>query len=47
MVKLYDTGVFLVNQTEIIPDDGSAAAALRQKTGREVSREEAQNGTQA
>ncbi len=47
MVKLYDTGVFLVNQTEIIPDDGSAAAALRQKTGREVSKAEAKKGTMA
>ena len=47
MVKLYDTGVYLVNQTEIIPDDGRAAAALRQKTGREIAKEEAKKGTMA
>ena len=35
MVKLYDTGVFLVNQTEIIPHHRPAPATIRQKTGRE------------
>ena len=47
MVKLYDTGVYLLNQTEIIPDDGNAAAALRQRTGREIAKEEAKKGTMA
>ncbi len=47
MIKLYDTGVYLVGQNEIVPDDGNAAAAIKQKTGREVSREEAAKGTMA
>ena len=47
MVKLYDTGVYLLNQTEIIPDDGNAAAALRQRTGKEIAKEEAKKGTMA
>ena len=36
-MKLYDSGVFLVNGTEIVSDE----AAVQQKTGRAVSKKEA------
>lgn len=47
MVKLYDTGVFLLNGKEIIPDDGSADIAVKSKTGRRVTKEQAKKGTMA
>ncbi|MCI8817033.1 MAG: hydratase [Angelakisella sp.] len=47
MVKLYDTGVYLVNGRELVPDGPEAGAALRQLTGREVPKEEAVRGTMA
>ena len=43
MIKLYDKGVYLVNGTEIMED----AAAVQQKTGRAVTREEAATQTMA
>lgn len=43
MVKLYDGGVYLVNGTEIVPEQETAKAAAL--AGREVSREEAMKGT--
>lgn len=43
MVKLYDGGVYLVNGTEIVPEQEAAKAAAL--AGREVSREEAMKGT--
>jgi len=45
MVKLYDTGVFLINRKEIIRDDGNAAAIIKSKTGKDVTKAEAQKGT--
>ena len=47
MVKLYDTGVYLVNGRELVPDGPEAGAALRQLTGQEVPKEEAVRGTMA
>ncbi len=47
MVKLYDNGVYLVNGTEMIEDNGQAAAALQAKCGQAPSREEAAKGTMA
>ena len=43
MVKLYDSGVFLVNGTEIVPV--SEAAKVEQMTGKKASPEEARKGT--
>lgn len=41
MVKLYETGAYLVNGTELIADGAEASAAVKKKTGRDISREEA------
>ena len=43
MIKLYDSGVYLVNGTEIIP--AAEAARVQQITGKEVCPEEASKGT--
>ena len=34
MIKLYDNGVYLVNGTDIVEDNGEAAAALAAKCDR-------------
>ena len=47
MIKLYETGVYLLNGKEIIPDDANAAAAIRQKTGQEADKAQARKGTMA
>ena len=46
MLKLYDTGAYLLNGTEIVADDNDAAAVLKQK-GIDVSKEEAIKNTMA
>lgn len=45
MVKLYETGAYLVNGTELIADGADASAAVKKITGREISREEAAKET--
>lgn len=45
MVKLYETGAYLVNGTELIADGAEASAAVKKKTGREISRKEAAKET--
>ena len=45
MVELEKGGAYLVDGCELIADDADAAAKLKQKTGREVSVEEAKKGT--
>ncbi len=45
MIKLYDTGVYLVHGKEIIIDDKNAAAAIKSKTGKDVTKEQARKGT--
>jgi aconitate hydratase len=47
VIKLYDTGVYLLNGKEIIRDDKDAAAAIKSKTGRDVTKEQAKKGTMA
>ncbi|MBB6214149.1 aconitate hydratase [Anaerosolibacter carboniphilus] len=47
MIKLYDTGVYLVNGREIIEDSGDAHVALLSKVGREMTKEQARQGTMA
>ena len=43
MVHLYDTGVYLVNGTDLVTDPSEVAA----KTGKKVTKEAAQQGTMA
>jgi len=46
MIQLYDTGAYVVNGRDIIPDNGGdCLSAVRQKYGSEVTREEAKKGT--
>jgi aconitate hydratase len=45
MVTLYNTGVYLLNGKEIICDGGSAAATIKSKTGKDVTKEQARKGT--
>lgn len=45
MVKLYDTGVYLLNGAEIIIDDNHAAARVECKTGSTPNKAEAKKGT--
>ena len=47
MIKLYDNEVYLVNGTDIVEDNGEAAAALAAKCGQAPSKEEAAKGTMA
>ncbi len=45
MIELLQGGVYLVNGTDIVPDNAQAQAAIASKTGREVCREEASGNT--
>ena len=45
MIKLYQNGVYLLNNTEIIEADQEAPAKLQAKLGKAVSREEAAKQT--
>lgn len=45
MVQLLETGVYLVNGTELIADGVEATAAIKAKTGREVDKAEASKET--
>ncbi len=47
MIKLYDSGVYLVNGTEIIQDDTNAPAALKQHLGESLSKQQAAENTMA
>ena len=40
MIKLYDNGVYLVNGTDIVEDNGEAAVALTAKCGQAPSKQE-------
>ena len=44
---MYDNGVYLVNGTDIVEDNGEAAAALTAKCGQAPSKQEAAKGTMA
>ena len=37
MVELFDTGAYLLHGQELVADNAEAAAALRAKTGKEIS----------
>ncbi len=47
MIELLQGGAYLVNGTEIIPEGPEAAAAIKSKTGKEVTKEEACQSTMA
>ena len=47
MIKLMEGGAYLLHGTEIVPESGDAAAQIKNKTGKEVSREEAAKNTMA
>ena len=46
-MKLYEQGVYLLHGTELVADDPQAQDEIRQKTGREVTKEEAAKQTMA
>ncbi len=45
MIKLHDSGVYLINGQTLIPDNGQASAAIQAEIGKEVTREEAARNT--
>ena len=45
MIKLYDTGVYLLNGTDIVEDNGQAEAQIQAKCGEVPSKEQASEGT--
>ena len=45
MVKLYENGVFLLNGTEIVEDDGTGEQRIAALAGRPVDRQSARQGT--
>lgn len=45
MVRIYDGGAWLINGTDIIPDNGEAVSAVAAKTGKNVTKEEAAQQT--
>ncbi len=45
MIQLYKGGTYLVNGTELVADNSEAAAAIKAKTGREITRKEAAKET--
>ena len=47
MIKLWDSGAYLLHGTELIADTGEAALQIKNKTGKEVSRQEAACNTMA
>ena len=47
MIKLYDTGVYLYNGQEIIPDDQYAKKVLEAKLGTAPEKDQARKGTMA
>ena len=45
MIELYDGGVYLLNGTELVADNGEAAATIEAKTGKKVDKKEAAKET--
>ncbi|WP_029323917.1 hydratase [Butyrivibrio sp. AE3004] len=45
MVKTYDSGAYLVNGTELIPDTAGAGEAVQAKSGKQVDKAEARKNT--
>lgn len=47
MIQLYENGVYLINGTEIVEDNATTEAVLKEKTGTVPTKEEAAKGTMA
>ena len=47
MIKLLEGGAYLINGTELVPDGADAAAQIKNKTGKEISKAEAAQNTMA
>ncbi|MDD6811067.1 MAG: hydratase [Lachnospiraceae bacterium] len=47
MIKLMESGAYLINGTEIIPDKEDAAALIKNRTGKDISKQEATQNTMA
>jgi hypothetical protein len=45
MIQLLETGAYLVNGNELIPDNGEALSAIKAKTGKETNKAEAAKET--
>ena len=45
MIELLQGGAYLVNGTEIVQDSGEAAAAIKAKTGKDITKQEAAKNT--
>lgn len=45
MIKLYDSGVYLINGSKIIEDNSEAGKAVASLTGNDINKEEAKQGT--
>ncbi|MBO4749747.1 MAG: hydratase, partial [Lachnospiraceae bacterium] len=45
MIELLQGGAYLIGGTEVIKDDADAAAAIKAKTGKEISKAEAAKNT--
>lgn len=45
MIQLYETGVYLINGTDLVADNAEASAAIKTKTGREVNKADAAKET--
>lgn len=45
MIQLFEGGAYLINGTELIADGADAQAAVKAKTGKEISKAEAAKGT--
>ena len=45
MIDLYNSGVYLLNGTDIVSDNENAITIINQKTGKTISKDEAKKGT--
>ena len=45
MIKLWDGGAYLIRNEELIPEQTDAAAQIKNKTGKDISKEQAAQGT--
>jgi len=45
MISLLNGGAYLLGGTELVPDDAQASAAIKSKTGKEITKEEAKKET--
>ena len=45
MIKLWESGAYLIRNEELIPEQADAAAQIKSKTGKDISKEQAAQGT--